>query len=260
MKIHLFLFLLCSCFSGFSQSFDSIQKNRIPEKIKELDSLILIYNQPKLIAERGYLRHLSGEFDKAMIDYDKAIEIDSTLYLIFYNRAHLKEKLKDYNSSLIDYNRTIALDTNNFKAFYNRALVKTELNDIKGAISDYTKTISLDPKNSLAYHNRGNLKRKQKLFKESISDYDKAIEINPLFFVAIQNRAISKASTGNKDALNDFNKLILLDPNGEAYSNRALYYIHNQPEKDYCSDLKKAVDLNFLPAQKLLNQYCKSKK
>ena len=104
-----------------------------------------------------------------------------------------------------------------------------------------------------------NLKRKQKLFKESILDYDKAIEINPQFFVAIQNRAIAKASIGNKDALNDFNKLIQLDPNGEAYSNRALYYIHNQPEKDYCSDLKKALDLNFLPAQKLLNQYCKSK-
>ena len=61
-----------------------------------------------------------------------------------------------------------------------------------------------------------------------------------------------------KDAIDDFNAVVQSDQkNGEGYYNRALHIINFKLKQDYCSDLKKANQLGFIPAKKILNQYCK---
>ena len=85
-----------------------------------------------------------------------------------------------------------------------------------------------------------------------------SIEIDSFYAPSIHDRALVKVSMGNKSAIDDFNKVILLDPsNGEAYANRALFYIFNKIKGNYCSDLKKAISLGFDPAQEIVTKYCK---
>ncbi|MNY76475.1 hypothetical protein D3C86_2160720 [compost metagenome] len=61
-----------------------------------------------------------------------------------------------------------------------------------------------------------------------------------------------------KDALNDFDTAVALAPkNPEGYYNRALYYINFKIKKDYCSDLKAALNLGYLPAKELITEVCK---
>ena len=43
---------------------------------------------------------------------------------------------------------------------------------------------------------------------------------------------------------------------GEYYYNRGFAKIQLGKKDEGCKDLKKALELNFYPAQKLLNQYC----
>jgi tetratricopeptide (TPR) repeat protein len=106
--------------------------------------------------------------------------------------------------------------------------------------------------------NRGIIKAQKHLHQEAIADFDKAIEINATFVDAIQNRAISKAMLNQSDALNDFDLVIKLSPeNGEAYYNRALHIKNFKLKQDYCFDLKKATELGYTPALKLVKQYCK---
>ena len=61
-----------------------------------------------------------------------------------------------------------------------------------------------------------------------------------------------------KDAINDFDQVIILAPNDpEGYYNRALYFINFKIKRDYCSDLKKALSLDYDPSKELLIKYCK---
>lgn len=257
MKSTILLVLFIS-FQAFGQNLDSIPKNKIPLKIKELDSLLKISPNLKFLSQRGYLKYRIGDYDNAMLDYNNAIATDSKNFILYYNRAILKNALKDYQGALIDYDNSIILNPLYYQSYYNRAYLKSELGDIDGAIADYSKTIEIDSENKFAYHNRGRLKRKQKLYKEAIVDLDKSIEIDSTYVPSIHDRAIAKASIGNKSALDDFNKVILLDAsNGEAFANRALFFIHNKLEGNYCIDLEKAISLGFTSAEKILLKYCK---
>ncbi|HQF48830.1 MAG TPA: hypothetical protein PLZ71_09250 [Flavobacterium alvei] len=61
-----------------------------------------------------------------------------------------------------------------------------------------------------------------------------------------------------KDAINDFDQVVILSPNDpEGYYNRALYYINFKIKKDYCSDLKKALSLGYLESKNIINEKCK---
>jgi len=52
-----------------------------------------------------------------------------------------KSKNKDYEGAIADYNKSIELDSTNSIVFYNRGLAFSKLNNFQSAISDYTKSI-----------------------------------------------------------------------------------------------------------------------
>ena len=62
-----------------------------------------------------------------------------------------------------------------------------------------------------------------------------------------------------KDAINDFDQVIILAPNDpEGYYNRALYFINFKIKRDYCSDLKKSFSFGYLEAKELITELCKN--
>ena len=61
----------------------------------------------------------------------------------YYNRGFSKGELKDYNGAISDYTKAIELDPNDADAYYNRAVSKYYINDLKGACEDAKKSASL---------------------------------------------------------------------------------------------------------------------
>ena len=61
----------------------------------------------------------------------------------YYNRAISKHKLKDYNGAISDYNKAIEINPNLAVAYYNRAISKYFTNDLTGACEDAKKSASL---------------------------------------------------------------------------------------------------------------------
>lgn len=258
MKFFLLLFIALNSFTVSSQSInDSIRIGNLNE-IKELDELIQKWPTATNFYYRGYSYFNIKSYQNALSDYNKAIELDSTNFDYFFSRGKLKQTVKDYRGAVLDYSKCIVLNNNSYKAYYNRAFAKSNYIDLYGAIDDYTKCITLNPDNETAYLNRGIIKAQKHFHQDAINDFDKAIEINAIFVGAIQNRAISKAMLNQSDALTDFNLVIKLSPkNGEAHYNRALHIINFKLNQDYCFDLKKALQLGFIPAKQLINQHCK---
>ena len=57
----------------------------------------------------------------------------------FYERGLAKYDLEDYNGAITDYNKAIQLKPDDADAYYNRGNAKDELEDKIGACTDWSK-------------------------------------------------------------------------------------------------------------------------
>jgi tetratricopeptide (TPR) repeat protein len=73
----------------------------------------------------------------------------------YYNRGISKAKLQDYQGAIADYFKAIELNPNYSEAYANRGISKFKLRDYRGSIVDYSKAIQLNPNYSEAYFYRG---------------------------------------------------------------------------------------------------------
>ena len=92
----------------------------------------------------------------------------------YVNSGNQKDDAKDYNGAISDYTKAIELNPDTAVAYSNRGNSKSNLKDYNGAISDYTKAIELTPASN-AYFNRGLAKKKLEDYYGAISDYNKSI-------------------------------------------------------------------------------------
>ena len=123
----------------------------------------------------------------------------------YYNRGISKKNLKDYQGAITDYTKAIELDPDYADAYINRGISKRNLKDYYGAITDYTKAIELDPDDADAYNNRGVVKDDLKDYYGAITDYTKAISLDPDYASAYNNRGIVKEKSG-KPYCSDYKK------------------------------------------------------
>ena len=78
---------------------------------------------------RGVLKHTMQDYDGAIADYTKAIELDTTNPTYFDNRALSKTEKDDYAGAVEDYSTSIELYPSDFETYYQRGLVKLLMNN-----------------------------------------------------------------------------------------------------------------------------------
>ena len=101
---------------------------------------------------RGCAYRSKGDYDRAIADHTRAIELDPKYVSAYNNRGFAYGSKGDYNRAIADYTRAIELDPNYALAYDNRGA--TYKYNVKGdydrAIADFTKAIELDPKDESA--------------------------------------------------------------------------------------------------------------
>ena len=113
-------------------------------------------------------------YNEALADYNKAIELDDTIDYYFERRGDTKRELKDYKGAIADFTKAIELGKN---CYHERAYVKINksVKDYQGAIEDFTEAIKLAEKPyNWAFYYRGTAYEKLGKNKEAIADYDEA--------------------------------------------------------------------------------------
>ena len=107
---------------------------------------------------------------------------------IHNNRGIANAEKEDYDRAIVDFTKAIKLNPDYVYAYYNRSLVYREKEDYDRAIADFTKTIELKPNFAKAYTNRAVIYQCKGLFDCAITDHTKAIELNPDLAQAYINR------------------------------------------------------------------------
>ncbi|ABM79598.1 tetratricopeptide repeat-containing S1 family peptidase [Prochlorococcus marinus] len=195
---------------------------------------------------RAYAKYDLRDYQEAIADYTKTIEIHPQNTVSYNNRGNAKQKLKDHQGAIADFNKAIAIDPQNHTAYTNRGSAKDDLGDYQGAIADYNKAIAINPQDDAAYNNRGNAKQKLKDHQGAISDYSKAIAINPQNAISYTNRGNTKDDLGDyQGAIADFNKAIEIKPDSaNAYNNRGNAKDDLGDHQGAIADYNKAIEIN----------------
>jgi tetratricopeptide (TPR) repeat protein len=167
-------------------------------------------------------KYSNGDFDGAIADYDKAIELNPGFASAYGNRGDAKKAKGEFDSAISDYNKAIELMPGFAWAYFIRGNAKQSKGDFAGAITDFNKAIELIPNDAMAFSNRGLAKYSNGDFDGAVSDCNKAIELNPRLANAYGNRGIAEKAKGDLDgAITDFDKVIELNPNlSNAYFTR----------------------------------------
>ena len=58
-----------------------------------------------------------GKYEQAIDSYQKAIEIDPTDFMAYYNRGNAKAGLKDYSGAITDYNKAVEINPRYYQLY-----------------------------------------------------------------------------------------------------------------------------------------------
>jgi len=230
-------------YRGTAQAFLS----QYEQAIADFDRAIQLDPQDaKAYSNRGAAYADLGQYEQAIADFDQAIQINPQYAEVYTNRGAAYAGLGQYEQAITDYDRAIQLDPQYAEAYYNRGVAYADLSRYEQAIADYDRAIQINPQDAEAYYNRGVAHYKLGQYEEAIADYDRAIQINPQLAEAYSNRGAAYADLGqHEQAIADYDRAIQLDPQlAEAYYNRGLAYANLGQYEQAIADYDRAIQIN----------------
>lgn len=183
---------------------------KIHPRIQTLDKNGLIagvYNN------RGNALFFSGQADKGLSVYAKAIQLNPQNASAYSNRGNAYASLGRQDRAIADCSKAIEINPLYAEAFNNRGNAYGKADRLEAGIADYTRAIQLNPKYAAAYFNRGLAHFQLRKLDLSVADCAKAIELNPRYAKAYVQRGAAHAKLGkSEDAMRDLREAIRLDP------------------------------------------------
>jgi tetratricopeptide (TPR) repeat protein len=160
-------------------------------ELKDKDNPLQIHKRIRLLDRKGLIAAITdshgnifaskGEYDRAILEYTKAIEIDHGYTLAYFNRGVTYDDKGEFNRAILDYTKAIEIDPKSSDAYFNRGNAYAQKSEYDRAILDFTKTIEINPKFPYAYNYRGIVYAKKGEYQRAILDYDRAIKLEPQY-------------------------------------------------------------------------------
>ncbi len=229
--------------------------------------------------QRGILNYNEGEYEKAITDYDKAIELDKDYKWAYQNkslalnkmgknkealetinqalkidpgdawaysqRGKIYNDMKEYKKAVIDLDKAIDIDDKDKWSYANKSYALNEMGENEKALEAVNKALEIDQSYAWAYSHRGKIYIDMNEDKKALLDLDKAVELGKKDKVVYSNKSYALNEMGeNEKALETINKVLEIDPKDAwAYSHRGKIYNDIKEYQKALLDLDKAIEL-----------------
>ncbi|MCX7679349.1 MAG: tetratricopeptide repeat protein, partial [Spirochaetes bacterium] len=169
----------------YASYMSAIEKLSTAEKIQYLSSQIDSWKAGDEIKKKFYLHILRADayleaqrFEKAVNDYNIALEINPSYYFALNNRGIAHKQLGEFPQAYIDYTKALEIRPDFYIAYYNRGIVNHAMGNLKEALKDFSDAISGMPTMACAYNNRGVVYHAMGDFEKALADYNAALELD----------------------------------------------------------------------------------
>ncbi len=131
---------------------------------------------------RGLAYAKKGQHDKAISDFNKALEINPKYAEAYFNRGITWIKKFDFDQAIADFNKAIEINPRYDRAYHDRATVWVLKFDFDRAIADCNKAIEINSRYAKAYILRGLTYDTLGKKKKGCSDLKHACELGDCMF------------------------------------------------------------------------------
>jgi len=204
----------------------------LPEKSKKYYAMAVGEAGPgglpedEMLVQLGNAQYKTGEIDKAVVSFDKALSINPT------NVSALNMLEKIWLNE-IKFNPTSVLGHANLGSVYQKKKMFDQAFQQYNAaefFAERDRQTSFDTK-KLIRLNLGLLFQDQKRYELAVKAYDTVLQVDPNNLLANYYKATLLQDTGNTDgALQAYNRVLTIDPNYKAAQDKMLALVKQQTD------------------------------
>jgi len=148
----------------------------------------------KFYIDNGINDIQNGAFKSAIENINKSLELKNDWEIPYFYRAVANQAMENFDEAMLDYTKAIQINTNMTDAYYNRARIiltrkDIENPDILSAITDLEKALELDDKFLDALYTMAAAQKKLKNYEKSMEYLDRLLAVEP---GAVNARALKK--------------------------------------------------------------------
>jgi tetratricopeptide (TPR) repeat protein/uncharacterized membrane protein len=209
--------------------------------------LVELYN------DRGWEKTAKKDYEAALADYDKALELDPKSSLTYKNRGLLHYHKEEYDAAIADFDKAIEIDPDYIEAYASRGDVYQDEEKLDQSIDNYLKALSLNPNDKYRKNIEGVLAgvyvmrgARQDDQAAELADYNEALKLDPSNIGALNNRGFLYTEQHDYDrAIQDLDEALKLKPNyALALRNRGDAYAAKGQADKAAADYKQALASN----------------
>lgn len=152
----------------------------------------------ELLADRGIAYHGLADYNRALSDYSRAIELNPEDSYSLYNRALVHQQLGELAFAVQDFDASLRTRPNNEEAYLNRGLIFLDIGAFDKASADFTRAHELDPEDHWNLANRGISYAWMNDPARAEADFAAVEAVDPANFVVLRGRAVLAANTGDR--------------------------------------------------------------
>lgn len=193
------------------KALDQLSKNNYQDAIKSLNAAIRLENSnAKLFFLRAKIYEAFGKTNLAILDYEEAIKLDSSLVDAYVALADLYYDNESQNDALKICNDGLALQPDNTELIETRMYIYSDSGEYEKAIADAESLIKLKPTDPLGYAGLADFLVTYNEYDKVIKNYTTALKYctdkdKELMYAIYRQRSLCYYNTDKyKEAISDF--------------------------------------------------------
>ena len=151
------------------------QTERMKDALKDFDKAIALKQYPKAYIARANAYYVLKDFPKAILDAEMVLKTDATNFKANYVLANCYDDLNQSDKAIVYYNKVININTENPLYYLRRAIVYGKMQQFMFCLQDLDKCTNLDPNYAEAYYWKGVVK--VNMNQNPCADLRKAVDL-----------------------------------------------------------------------------------
>lgn len=138
----------------------------------------------KFYLDNGIYDIQSGKFQDAIENINKSLELKKDWAIPYFYRAVAYDAMEEFDEAMLDYTKAIQLDEKMTDAYYNRARIILSRKDldnpkVENAVKDLEKALELDPQFIDALYAMAAAKKKLGDYHAALVYIERLLQIEP---------------------------------------------------------------------------------